>query len=80
MSSKLLLFASANAVLAAFCLTVVIYRLYFHPLAKVPGPLGNKISGWSHVSAAQSGRRHVWLFELHKKYGTWRSLQAQMCC
>ena len=69
MLSKYFSFTFAIAVPALVCFILLIYRLYFHPLAKVPGPLGNKISGWPHSLVAQSGRRHVWLSELHQKYG-----------
>ena len=69
MLSDYFTFTSAVAVLVLVGFILFVYRLYFHPLAKVPGPLGNRISGWSHSLAAQSGRRHVWLFELHQKYG-----------
>ncbi len=69
---------SAVAVLALGCFILFIYRLYLHPLARVPGPLGNKISGWPHSLVTQSRRRHVWLFELHKKYG--RSVHRTYGC
>ncbi|KAJ9615089.1 hypothetical protein H2200_001163 [Cladophialophora chaetospira] len=69
MSSTFSFFTSAFAVLALLSFVLFTYRLYFHPLANIPGPLGNKITGWAQTLVTQSGRRHVWLFELHQKYG-----------
>ncbi|EXJ64918.1 hypothetical protein A1O7_01257 [Cladophialophora yegresii CBS 114405] len=46
-----------------------IYRLYFHPLAKYPGPLLWKLTQWPEARSAWSGRRHVDLALLHEKYG-----------
>lgn len=71
MPSTLLLVAYLNAAILVSGLALSIYRVYFHPLAKIPGPLSNKLSAWSHFFAAQSGRRHIWLHELHEKYGAW---------
>lgn len=47
----------------------IIYRLYFHPLAKYPGPLFHKISILPSLYYAWTGTRHLVYDELHKKYG-----------
>lgn len=49
--------------------SLLIYRIIFHPLRKVPGPLGCKVSSaWfaTYVSRQDAFRQ---LFKLHKKYG-----------
>lgn len=49
--------------------SLVIYRLYFHPLAKYPGPFWGKITEWNTVIASLQGEstrtRHAW----SQKYG-----------
>ncbi|OTA55328.1 benzoate 4-monooxygenase cytochrome P450 [Hypoxylon sp. EC38] len=47
----------------------VIYNLYYHPLAHVPGPFLGRVSGipsWYH---AMRGDRHLWLCEQFQIYG-----------
>lgn len=51
------------------CISVIIYRLTLHPLAKYSGPLLWRISIWPTVWACASGRRHLMLLDIHKKYG-----------
>ncbi|KAH3960015.1 hypothetical protein HBH52_239380 [Parastagonospora nodorum] len=46
-----------------------IYRVYFHPLAKYPGPLTYKLSGWPLLWQAYTGDRHIWHLKDHEKYG-----------
>ncbi|KAL3425968.1 cytochrome p450 family protein [Phlyctema vagabunda] len=50
--------------------TIIVYRLYFHPLAGVPGPLLAKISGWPNWVQARAGRRHIQMQQLHDLYGS----------
>ncbi|KAF2457057.1 benzoate 4-monooxygenase cytochrome P450 [Lineolata rhizophorae] len=50
-------------------LSLSVYRVTLHPLAKIPGPFLNKISGWTHVFWAISGKRHLYLTWAHAKYG-----------
>lgn len=54
---------------AQFIIGVIFYRLFFHPLANIPGPFFAKISGipsWYH---AMGGYRHIWLWQVSQKYG-----------
>jgi hypothetical protein len=54
----------------AYCVSTAIYRLYFHPLAKFPGPFFARISdipGYLHTLKQD---RHVWLLRLQEQYGT----------
>ncbi|KAJ9602559.1 hypothetical protein H2200_013102 [Cladophialophora chaetospira] len=62
----------AGVLLAAnvvYFIGLVTYRLFFHPLAKYPGPLLWKITQWPEARSAWSGRRHVDLQLLHEQYG-----------
>ena len=48
---------------------VSIYRLTFHPLARYPGPLLGRLSGWAIVIQAASGNRHLESWKEHETYG-----------
>ena len=52
-----------------YTIGVVIYRLWFHPLAKYPGPLFAKISGLYILIAAIQCRDTYTRYGLHRKYG-----------
>lgn len=50
--------------------SIICYRLSpFHPLASYPGPKHLRISKWTGLWHASSGRQHVYFKELHEKYG-----------
>lgn len=61
--------AIVGVILAAFAAHVV-YQLYFHPLAKYPGPLLGRLTQWYDVYHAYVGDKHILFYHLHKKYGT----------
>lgn len=48
---------------------VAIYRLYFHPLAKYPGPFWAKLTEWHEARSTWRGRRHLDIHAMHEKYG-----------
>jgi cytochrome P450 len=45
------------------------YNLFFHPLAKEPGPLLCRISGIPTFYYACRGDRHIWQWRMFKTYG-----------
>jgi hypothetical protein len=52
-----------------FILSAIIYRLTFHPLARIPGP---RLAGISTIWLAyhvRQGKCATWEPELHRKYG-----------
>jgi hypothetical protein len=54
-----------------YLLGLVIYRLYFHPLAKFPGPKYAAISRWHefYYEVVKKGKFTFKVQELHKQYG-----------
>jgi cytochrome P450 len=48
---------------------VIIYRLYFHPLAKYPGPLIGRITDWFSVIHCLKSDRYLDFIDLHDRYG-----------
>jgi hypothetical protein len=49
---------------------IATYRLSpFHPLAKYPGPIKNKLSKLTSAVAASTGKQHIYYNKLHKQYG-----------
>lgn len=57
--------------LAGLALSVIIYRLFLHPLTKAgfPGPWYAPISKLWNVWAARNRTNHLVLHSLHKRYG-----------
>ncbi|OBZ68665.1 hypothetical protein A0H81_11383 [Grifola frondosa] len=56
--------------LSTLTLSVVLYRLSpFHPLAKYPGPVINKISKLWMAWLARTGKQHLYIQQLHDYYG-----------
>ncbi|KAL9579004.1 MAG: hypothetical protein Q9212_005359 [Teloschistes hypoglaucus] len=48
----------------------VFYCLYFHPLAKYPGPFLAKVSRWPSYYHTLKGDRHIWTWQNHQIYGS----------
>lgn len=69
-------FLSSPALLALIAfpflalLSLVVHQLYFHPLAKYPGPLLGRITRLYDLYHAYKGDKHILLYQLHQKYGT----------
>lgn len=54
----------------SYVIATAIYRIQFHPLAKFPGPFWARLTvipSWWHT---RTGDRHIWLYRLQEKYGT----------
>lgn len=64
----------AIATWTAYIVGLVIYRLYFHPLAKFPGPRYAAISRWHEYyhDVVRKGQFTFVIQEYHQKYGTLR--------
>ena len=59
------------AIAATYLFSVVIYRRYFHPLAKVPGPF---LATVSHLyqfyhNSIRKGQLYLEIEKLHERYG-----------
>lgn len=56
---------------ATLLTSLALYRLSpFHPLAPYPGPILHKLSNFQMVRVALTGKRNLYITELHKKYGS----------
>lgn len=51
--------------------TLIVYRLYFHPLASFPGPKLAAISRWyeAYYDVIQGGQYTPKIVQLHKQFG-----------
>ncbi|KAJ0109328.1 hypothetical protein J7T55_000253 [Diaporthe amygdali] len=54
---------------ALYTTCLIIYRLYFHPLAKHPGPFLAKITDAYMLWHSYKGDRHLELWRMHQRYG-----------
>ncbi|KAI0165386.1 benzoate 4-monooxygenase cytochrome P450 [Hypoxylon sp. FL1284] len=50
-------------------LVKVIYNLFFHPLANIPGPFWARVSSIPSWYYANRGDRHIWLWKQFQRYG-----------
>ncbi|RCI13112.1 hypothetical protein L249_0054 [Ophiocordyceps polyrhachis-furcata BCC 54312] len=57
----------AGGVLWSFAIAV--YRIFFHPLAKYPGPLLAKVTNIYQLYYAYRGDRHLEFWRMHQRYG-----------
>lgn len=56
--------------LAGLYSSLLIWRIFFNPLNKIPGPFGARISRIGHLYSNRNADRHRNLRELHEKYGS----------
>jgi hypothetical protein len=64
-------FAVFFGLFAFYCLGLGVYRLYFHPLAKYPGP---KLAAWTlwyefYYDAIRCGQYTFKIQQMHHEYG-----------
>jgi hypothetical protein len=53
-------------------LSILLYRVSpFHPLARYPGPVLNKLSKFWMMHITSQGKQHLFYQSMHRKYGTW---------
>jgi hypothetical protein len=63
--------ATDQVLIQAKLVALCIYRIFLHPLAlaKYPGRLSYKLSGWPLLWQAYRQDRHIWHLRDHEKYG-----------
>jgi hypothetical protein len=54
---------------AFYLIAVAIYRLYFHPLARFPGPIFARLTPIPCTVSLLRGRMPMWVKHCHDKYG-----------
>jgi hypothetical protein len=55
---------------------ISLYRLFLHPLRRIPGPVAAKLSGLYGAFYARESRLHKKTWEDHRKYG---EMQCTIC-
>ncbi|ETN39028.1 uncharacterized protein HMPREF1541_07070 [Cyphellophora europaea CBS 101466] len=59
----------AIAILLVYLTSTAVYRSFFHPLARYPGPFLAKLTPWWDVYHAYKGDKHLLFHRLHEQYG-----------
>lgn len=54
----------------SYVIVTGVYRLYFHPLAKYPGPFWARCTTFPAWWHSKNQDRHLWLLTLQEQYGT----------
>ncbi|KAF9890223.1 hypothetical protein FE257_006135 [Aspergillus nanangensis] len=52
-----------------YCITSIVYNVYFHPLSRFPGPFSHTISRIPYLYRSINGTLPFDMLELHRKYG-----------
>lgn len=61
--------ALSALIFATYIVITAVYRLYFHPLAKFPGPFWAKLTTFPVWWHSKKQDRHLWLLNLQEQYG-----------
>ncbi|KAG5758498.1 hypothetical protein H9Q72_013367 [Fusarium xylarioides] len=65
--------SSAGLGIFVILLNICIYRLFFHPYAKYPGPFLAKLTSWYQVYHTHRGDLHLDVWECHQKYAIYNN-------
>ncbi|KAF3049352.1 hypothetical protein E8E11_004388 [Didymella keratinophila] len=63
------IFALGSLSVVVYIFVTAVYRLYFHPLAKFPGPFWAKLSTFPAWWHSKNQDRHLWHLSLQEEYG-----------
>ncbi|KAI1821180.1 isotrichodermin C-15 hydroxylase [Xylaria intraflava] len=63
------LLPAAVALVLVYSVGLVVYRVFFHPLAKYPGPFLAKITDAHQLYHAWKGDRHLQFWRMHEQHG-----------
>ena len=77
-------FASSSMICGVYALclwgSMIVYRLFFHPLRDFPGPVLARVSKLWHVAHCYDSKNHLLMERLFKKYGSFvRTGRANTC-
>ena len=61
--------ATVGVLALSWIISAIVYRLYFHPLARYPGPFWARISAFPAYYHTKKRNRHIWFWQLQQKYG-----------
>ena len=64
------LFLLPFVALSSYLSFLIIYRVYFHPLSKYPGPFWAKVTDLYQTYHAWKGDRHLEFWRCHERYGS----------
>lgn len=72
---------TAAAAFTVYCVTLVFYRIFLHPLASFPGPKLAAITRWyeAYYDLVREGQYTFKIAELHKIYGKCSICQPFNC-
>ena len=59
----------ATTYVAALCISITVYRTFFHPLRHFPGPRSLRFSKFGHAFLSRKLDNHHQMDRLHRKYG-----------
>lgn len=80
--SSLLSWQSIVTTIVLYYVTLALYRLYLHPLARFPGPKLAAVTRWyeGYYDLYQSGQYTFKVAELHKQHGKERPVPGPRQC